>query len=55
MITNTADYAELHGHKIMENNIDLMLQFFIIRLSLEAGAHFASVEYVDHYLMVPGF
>lgn len=39
----------------MENNIDPMLQFFIIRPSLEAGAHLASVACVDHYLGVPGF
>lgn len=39
----------------MENNIDLMLQFFIIRPSLEAGAHLASVECVAHYLMVAAF
>lgn len=39
----------------MENNIDPMLQFFIIRPSLEAGAHLASVECLDHYLVVPGF
>lgn len=55
MITDTVHHAELHGHKIMENNIDLILQFFIIRPSLEAGAHLASVPCVDHYLMVPGF
>lgn len=40
---------------MMENNIDPMLQFFIIRPSLEAGAHLASVECVEHYLVVPGF
>lgn len=39
----------------MENNIDPLLQFFIIRPSLVAGAHLASVERVDHYLVVPGF
>lgn len=55
VITDSAAHASLHGHKIMENNIDPMLQFFIIRPSLEAGAHLASVESVDHYLVVPGF
>lgn len=39
----------------MENNIDLVLQFFVIRPSLEAGAHLASVECVAHYLMVAAF
>lgn len=55
VVPDTAEHVQLHGHKIMENNIDLMLRFFIIRPSLEAGAHLASVECVAHYLMVPGF
>lgn len=54
VITDTAEHAQLHGRKIMENNIDRVLQFFIIRPSPEAGAHLASAECVNHYLMVPG-
>lgn len=39
----------------MENNMDVMLEFFLIRQSVVACAHLPSVECVDHYLTVPGF
>ena len=39
----------------MENNMDVMLEFFLIRRSVVVRAHLPSVEYVDHYLGVPGF
>lgn len=39
----------------MENNMDVMLEFFLISQSVVARAHLPSVECVDHYLTVPGF
>lgn len=39
----------------MENNLDAILEFLLIRQSVVACAHLPSVEYVDHYLTVPGF
>lgn len=48
-------YALLRGSKIMENNKDVMLEFFLIRQSVVVCSHLPSVECVDHYLAVPGF
>lgn len=39
----------------MENNMDVILEFFLIRQSVAVRAHLPSVECVDHYLTVPGF
>lgn len=39
----------------MENDMDVMLEFFLIRQSVVARAHSPSAECVDHYLTVPGF
>lgn len=39
----------------MENNMDVMLEFFLIRRSVVVCAHLPSVECVDHYITVPGF
>lgn len=39
----------------MENNMDFMLEFFLIRLSVVVRAHLPSVKCVDHYITAPGF
>lgn len=39
----------------MENNMNVTLEFFLIRQSVAVHAHLPSVESVDHYLTVPGF
>lgn len=39
----------------MENNMDVMLEFFLIRQSVVVRVHLPSVECVDHYITVPGF
>lgn len=38
----------------MENNMDVMLEFFLIRPSVVVRAHSPSVECVDHYITEPG-
>lgn len=39
----------------MENNMDVTLEFFLIRLSVATCSHLPSVYSVDHYLTELGF
>lgn len=52
---DAALHVKLHGSKIIENNMDVMLEFVIIRQSVAVCTHLPSVECEDHYLIVLGF